>query len=306
MSPTPCARPPSAAWRSAAGRPPPLPPTPSPVRGRGGADAIIPLSRRGRGGGQPLCTGWVTSPVHPHAPWLAGVWGEASPQVPPWGRRGERTALDFYPRAPYSPNVIYGQFRTLINLLLVLALGAVFLWGGFRVFGAFTSSASAPLPTATPRPVIQQLPTIPPATPTRRTGTGTGAKATATPRPTPRPSPTPNTPPKMFVTTAEGSSTGATTFKVGTIPLSSTGYQELYCKVRNSALPPGTTSFTMTWTKDGPDSSSSAYQYSVGRQPGDFSYGNYISSRLSVPGAYRCDVNINGQPFGSARFTITP
>jgi len=201
--------------------------------------------------------------------------------------------------------VVYGQFRTLINLLLVLALGAVFLWGGFRVFGAFTSSASAP-PPATPRPVVQQLPTmtVPPATPTRRAGASTSAKATATPRPTPRPSPTPHTPPKVIVAASEGSSTGATSFKVGTIPLSTTGYPQLYCKVRNSALPPGTTSFTMTWTKDGPDSS--AYQYTVQRQPGDFSYGNYISSRLSTPGAYRCDVNINGQPFGSAHFTITP
>jgi len=202
--------------------------------------------------------------------------------------------------------VIYGQFRTLINLLLVLALGAVFLWGGFRVFGAFTSSASVPPPTATPRPMVQQLPTIPPATATPTRRAGTVAQATATPRPTPRPTPTPNTPPKVFVATSETASTGATSFKAGTIPLSSTGYPQLYCKVRNSALPPGTTSFTMTWTKDGPDSSSSAYQYSVGRTAGDFTYGNYISSRLSVPGAYRCDVNINGQPFGSARFTITP
>jgi len=197
--------------------------------------------------------------------------------------------------------VIYGQFRTLINLLLVLALGAVFLWGGFRAFGAFTSSASAPLPTATPRPVVQQLPTIPPPTPTRRANVA--AKATATPRPAPKPSPTPNTPPKVIVAASEGSPIGATTFKAGTIPLSG-GYPELWCKVRNSALPPGTTSFTMTWTKDGPDTS--AYQYSVQRLAGEFTDGYYISSRLSTPGAYRCDVNINGQPFGSAHFTIAP
>ncbi len=29
-------------------------------------------------------------PVDPHGPWLAGVWGEPSPQVPPWGRRGRK------------------------------------------------------------------------------------------------------------------------------------------------------------------------------------------------------------------------
>ena len=303
MSPTPCARPPSAAWRSAAGRPPPLPPPPSPVRGRGGADAIIPLPRRGRGGGQPLCTGWVTSPVHPHAPWLAGVWGEASPQVPPWGRRGERTALDFYPRAPYSPNVIYGQFRTLINLLLVLALGAVFLWGGFRAFGAFTSSASAPLPTATPRPVVQQLPTIPPATPTRRAGTGTGAKATATPRPTPRPSPTPNTPPKVIVALSVSDTKGATSLSAASVPIRD-GYPSVYCLARNTALP-AQGSVTFTWYNDQPNAF--LWQQAIPRQPGDFTIYYYEHPQFKTPGGkFHCNVAVNGVDIGSAHFTITP
>ncbi len=196
--------------------------------------------------------------------------------------------------------MIYGQFRTLINLLLVLALGAVFLWGGFRVFGAFTNSASAPLPTATPRPIIER-PTIPPATPTRRAGTV--AKATATPRPTPRPSPTPNTPPKVIVATSESDSTGATSFRAGTVLLAG-GIPELWCRARNSALP-AQGSVTFTWFKDQP--TVFVDQYPVGRLSGEFTDGFYKDGQFAVAGSkFRCDVAVNGVAIGSARFTITP
>jgi len=201
--------------------------------------------------------------------------------------------------------VIYGQFRTLINLLLVLALGAVFLWGGFRAFGAFTSSASAPLPTATPRPVIQQLPTIPPATPTRRAGTGTGAKATATPRPTPRPSPTPNTPPKVIVALSTSDNKGATSFSAASIPVVG-GFPELWCRARNSALPLQG-SITFTWYKEPSEPSAPLYQRAIPRTSGDFT-DFYLQETIfkTVGNKFRCDVAVNGQAVGSARFTITP
>jgi len=211
--------------------------------------------------------------------------------------------LDFYPRAPYSPIVVYGSFRTLINLLLVLALGAIFIWGSFRVFGAFTGSASAPPPTLTPMAVVEHPVAPPTATPTKRAVRGTGARATPTPRPTPRPTPTPNTPPKVFVTLLETDTTGATSFSAKAVPLSG-GAPQLWCRVRNSALPT-VGSVTFTWQKDVPNAS--PYQYAVARQAGDFTDGYFQNSGFSVPGnKFRCDIAVNGQSIGSAHFTITP
>jgi len=202
--------------------------------------------------------------------------------------------------------VIYGQFRTLINLLLVLALGAVFLWGGFRVFGAFTSSASAPPPTATPRPMVQQLPTIPPATATPTRRAGKVAQATATPRPTPRPTPTPNTPPKVIVTLSTSDNKGATSFSAASIPVVG-GFPELWCRARNSALLPLQGSITFTWYKEPSELSAPLYQRAIPRTSGDFT-DFYLQETIfkTVGNKFRCDVAVNGQAVGSARFTITP
>jgi len=66
-------------------------------RGRRDATVRLPLTREkgGRGATAPELLA-VTTPVSAHEPWLAGVWGEASPQAPPEGaggaRRGEALA----------------------------------------------------------------------------------------------------------------------------------------------------------------------------------------------------------------------
>jgi len=37
------------------------------------------------GTAKPICphAPWTVEPMYPHASWMAGVWGEASPPVPP-------------------------------------------------------------------------------------------------------------------------------------------------------------------------------------------------------------------------------
>ncbi len=196
--------------------------------------------------------------------------------------------------------MIYGRFRTLISLFIVLAMGGLFLYAGSRILNSLSGAgASAPLVTPTPRPAIEQ-PTVVP-TPTPRPTAPAHVKPVASPpakRTTPRPSPTPNTPPKVIVSSSLANTKGATTFKAG-------AYPQLYCLIRNSAVPTSAGSVLLTWTKD--TAGGFLNQYSVPRSGGaDYSMYSYYPYVAQNPGAYRCDVTANGQPFGSARFTVTP
>ncbi len=68
---------------------------------------MIPLQMRGiterEEGAQGLRIVELTTPVCPRAAWMAGVWGEASPQVPPEGAEGARSEAQVPPEA--RPNV---------------------------------------------------------------------------------------------------------------------------------------------------------------------------------------------------------
>ena len=213
--------------------------------------------------------------------------------------------MTFTLRGRTLPIVVYGQFRTLINLLLVLALGGIFIWGSFRVFGALAGSSSAAPVIATATPVVER-PTAPPApTATRRANTGPGSsvKGTPTPRPTPRPSPTPKTAPKVIVVLAESDTKGETKFSAAAIPFAG-GFPILWFRVRNSALPQ-TGSITFSWYREQP--TVFINQYAAPRSVGEFTDVNYRDSQLHVPGAkFRCDVAVNGVPIDSVHFTITP
>jgi len=201
------------------------------------------------------------------------------------------------------PIVVYGQFRTLINLLLVLALGAIFIWGSFRVFGALAGSASATPAIATATPFVEH-PTAPPSpAPTATRRSGSGAPARPTPRPTPRPSPTPNTPPRVYVALSANDPKGATSFAAADLPIRD-GYPTVYCIVRNSALPT-IGSVTFSWYREQP--TSFLFQPITPRLPGDITYWYYPSPLFKSPGGkFRCDAMVNGVAIGSAHFTITP
>ena len=80
------------------------------------------------------------------------------------------------------------------------------------------------------------------------------------------------------------------------------GLERLYCWVRNSALPPGAVSITYNWTKDQPNGF--LYQFSLARQRSAYTGAYYYVPQ--VAGKYRCDIIVNGQPFGSAHFTRAP
>jgi len=195
--------------------------------------------------------------------------------------------------------VIYNHFRTLVSLLIVVALAVVFLWGGSRVLNSMTGVA-APAPTATPKPAIEQ-PTIVPVTRSTKPARVGHKRPVARPRPShepaahrPHPTATPNTTPSVFVTASASPASPATVFP--------RGLQRLYCWVRNSALPHGAVSITFNWTRDRPNGF--LYQFPLARQPNAYTGAYYY-----VPpdaGKYRCDIIINGQHFGSAHFSRAP
>ena len=206
--------------------------------------------------------------------------------------------------------MVYGAFRSFVNIGLVLALGIFFIWGTFHLSNALGSSASAPLATPTPQSIIEQ-PMSPSSNPTKRASNGLGVKnmpavrATPRPRPSrrPRPSPTPNIPPKVIVTASEGETKGATSFSAKSIPLVG-GFPQLWCRVRNDALPT-IGSITFTWDKGAP--TASPFQYAVQRQLGTFTDGYLRGGGLNVPGnKYRCVATVNGVVIGVVSFTITP
>jgi hypothetical protein len=195
--------------------------------------------------------------------------------------------------------VIYSHFRMLVSLLIVVALALVFLWGGSRVLNSVTG-APAPAPRATPKPAIER-PTLVPVTRSTQPARGGHKRPVAHPRPVhkpaahrPPPTATPNTMPSVFVTASASPASPATVFPLG--------LQRLYCWVRNSALPRGTVSITFNWTKDQPNGF--LYQFSLARQRFAYTGAYYVVPQ--VAGNYRCDVIVNGQPFGSAHFTRAP
>ena len=194
--------------------------------------------------------------------------------------------------------VIYNQFRTMISMVIVLAVAVGFLWGGSRLLNSVTGAAPPP-PTPTVKPAIEQPTVAPTATPHPKGAPGGSAHPTvpAAPTATPRPSPTPNTPTKVFMTAREFDKTPVTTFHL------SQGLSSLWCHARNSALPPGTTTMTFYWTKDEPNGFLN--QFALGLQSGPFTdaYYQYVAAHT---GTYRCDVIINNQTFGSVHFTVAP
>ena len=194
--------------------------------------------------------------------------------------------------------VIYSHFRMLVSLLIVVALGLVFVWGGSRVLNAVTEATPA-APSATPKPAIER-PTAVPVTLSTKTARGEHTRPVAR-RPShkpaahrPAPTATPNTTPNVFVTASASPASAATVFPLG--------LQRLYCWVRNSALPPGTVSITFNWTKDQPNGF--LYQFSLSRQRHAYTGAYYYVPQ--VAGTYRCDIIINGQLFGSAHFRRAP
>jgi hypothetical protein len=197
------------------------------------------------------------------------------------------------------PIVIYSHFRMLVSLLIVVALALVFLWGGSRVLHAVTE-ATPLAPRATPKPAIER-PTIVPVTRSTKPARVGHKRPAARPRPVHKPAAhrlpptaTPNTTPSVFVTASASPASPATVFPLG--------LQRLYCWVRNSALPPGTVSITFNWTKDQPNGF--LYQFSLSRQPNAYTVAYYYVPQ--VAGKYRCDIIVNGQPFGSAHFSRAP
>jgi hypothetical protein len=197
------------------------------------------------------------------------------------------------------PIMIYSHFRMLVSLLIVVALALVFLWGGSRVLNSVTG-APPPSPSATPKPAIER-PTIVPVTRSTKPAPGGHKRPVTRPRPIHKPAAhpapptaTPNTSPNVFVTASASPASPATVFPLG--------LQRLYCWVRNSALPPGTVSITFNWTKDQPNGF--LYQFSLAQQRRAYTGAYYYVPQ--VAGKYRCDVIVNGQPFGSAHFSRAP
>ena len=195
--------------------------------------------------------------------------------------------------------MIYNHFRTLVSLLIVLGLALVFLWGGSRVLNSMTGAA-APAPTATPKPAIEQPASVS-VTRSTKPARVRHTRPTARPRPIhepaahrPHPTATPNTPPSVFVTASASPASPAQVFPLG--------LERLYCWVRNSALPPGTVSITFNWTRDQPNGF--LYQFPLARQPQAYTGAYYFVPPIA--GKYRCDILINGQPFGSAHFSRAP
>ena len=195
------------------------------------------------------------------------------------------------------PIVIYSHFRMLVSLLIVVALALVFLWGGSRVLNSVTE-ATPPAPSATPQPAVEQ-PTVVPVTRSTKPARVGHKRAVARPQPVQkpvahRPTATPNTTPSVFVTASASTANPATVFPLG--------LQRLYCWVHNSALPQGAVSITFNWTKDQPNGF--LYQFSLARQPYAYTGAYYFVPQ--VAGKYRCDIIVNGQPFGSAHFQRAP
>lgn len=185
--------------------------------------------------------------------------------------------------------VIYGRYRTLISIVIVLILAGAFLWGGTHMLNTVTGTAAPPSPTATVRPVIEQpaVTATPLASPTPQ-----HPNATATPLPTA----TPNAPPKVFVSASEADLTPTTSFP--------TGLTHIWCHVRNSTLPKGAVSvlFAYYWLFGG--ANQSMFSHSEAPFPASLTTDAYWLG-TSNPGKYSCNVTVDGRPFGSAHFSLS-
>jgi len=192
-----------------------------------------------------------------------------------------------------------GQFRTLINLVVVFGLLGTFLWGGSRLLNALTGSDQAAGAVPTPQSVIEQPGAFDTPTATPRGGTRAPTPITTPtvvpPTDTPAPTPTPNAPPKVIMSTSILGTNPSTKFTLPGGPL------VLYCLARNSALPPGTNTLLFNWTENAPPP---FFTYSVVLAGGAYSF--TFAPAISSAGKYRCDVYANGssQLFGSVQFTV--
>lgn len=201
--------------------------------------------------------------------------------------------------------VVYSQIRTLISIAVVLVLAVVFLWAGNRVLNAVTGAASSP-PTPTVKAIVEPPTAVPTARrrkqPTPTTHAAHTPAARATVKPTahhPHPTPTPHTPPKVFVTSSNTADHPAALFHINS------AVNRFYCWVRNSTLPPGITAVTFNWVQEKP-TNQFLTQYPVGKAAFPFTGGFYQGYITQNAGKYRCDVVINGQVFGTARFAVAP
>lgn len=133
--------------------------------------------------------------------------------------------------------------------------------------------------------------------------------ATLLPSPLPTPSPTPRHPlaaaiplvtatpvwpPKVYIAALRASKTPVTTFHVGV--------SKVWCLVRNSTLPSGAVSVSINWRQEQPDLS--LFQITQKPWGGPVTGSWYIVA--STPAKYRCDVAVNGNSFGVARFSVVP
>ncbi len=191
-----------------------------------------------------------------------------------------------------------GQFRTLINLVVVFGLLGTFLWGGSHLLNALTGSDQAARAAPTPQSVVEQPGAFGTATATPRGGTHAPtpipSPTVVPPTDTPAPTPTPKAPPKVIASLSILGTNPSKTFSLGG------GTQQIYCLVRKSALPPGQPFVLLTWTKDQPPP---YFQHAAVDLTEQYS-GAFINA-ISA-GKYRCDAAINGQPFASTEFTVTP
>ncbi len=191
-----------------------------------------------------------------------------------------------------------GQFRTLINLVVVFGLLGMFLWGGSHLLNALTGSDQTAGAAPTPQSVIEQPGAFDTATATPRGGThaptAIPTPTVAPPTDTPAPTPTPKAPPKVIISLSPlGDSPAHTINLTGSLV-------QVYCLVRNSALPQtGTNSLLFRWLQGPPPAFFTLPLVPSADVP--FTYTFY---RLSTPGKYRCEVVDNGQPFGAADFTL--
>lgn len=183
--------------------------------------------------------------------------------------------------------MIYGRYRTLISIVIVLILAGAFLWGGTHMLNTVTGTAAPPSPTATVRPVIEQ-----PAATTTSLAIPTPQHPNATV--TPLPTATPNAPAKVFIAALQTDLTPTTTFHVGV--------SKVWCLVRNSTLPASAVSVSISWKQEQPDLS--LFQITQKPWSGTITGSYYLVS--ATPAKYRCDVAVDGRVFGSARLSVVP
>src|SRR4051794_16892381 len=110
----------------------------------------------------------------------------------------------------------------------------------------------------------------------------------STPRPRPRPA-------AVFLTAMDAPSASQAAFP--------RGLPRLFCWVRNSTLPPGTSSVTFVWEKDRPHRLID--RFALARST-DLYTEAYETDATGTPGRYRCAVVVGGRVVGSAAYTVTP